>query len=354
MTSISDNSVINPPQQRTREDRWMRLVLPIGLVLAAIVGLFARFHAAGHGFLAFYEDDFFYYLRIAQRIVAGNHSTYTGAYLTNGYHPLWMLVVVVLMRLFGTGIGFFYALQSVLVLCVLTTYLLCERVLATIAPKTPWLPQFIAAVLATSELVLASGGMEVALAVPLIAALVYYRLCRFTWTPRRAFVLGLLSAAVVLARIDAAILVASMGVFDLLWHRDVPLRQRLGCSVAYLCGAMPVALYLLLNEFWFHTLMPVSGEAKQMRFHRWPSPMFFSRPTFSLPERYFLVFPCLLATVAGLVILFCRRSRAAAFAVASHACWLCCSSHSFSSSHSPCSAIGPFGRGTPTRSLSPP
>ncbi|HEX6496938.1 MAG TPA: hypothetical protein VF018_15710 [Acidobacteriaceae bacterium] len=287
-------------------------MIPIGLVLAAIVSLFARFHAPGQGFLAFYEDDFFYYARIAQRIAAGSHSTYSGAYMTNGYHPLWMLVIVALMRLFGTGIGFFYALQCLLVICVLVTYILCERTLVTIAPRSAWLPQFAAAALATAELVLASGGMEVALAVPLIAALVYYRLCRFTWTFSRAFVLGLLCAAVVLARLDAAILVASMAVFDLLWSSGAPPRQRLRCAIAFLGGVMPVALYLVLNEHWFHTLMPVSGEAKQMRFHRWPSPMFFSRPAFSPPERLFLVFPCLLATIAGIVILVCcpeRRSR---------------------------------------------
>lgn len=281
----------------------MRSLLPVGLVLAAAAGLFARFHAAGQGYLAFYEDDFFYYLRVAQQIAAGKHSTYDGLHLTNGYHPLWMLVIVTLTRLFGTGIGFFYAFQSLLVACVLATYLLCNRTLVTVAPRAAWLPQFVAAALATSELMLATGGMEVVLAIPLIAALVYYRLCRFTWTPSHAFVLGLLSAAVVLARLDAAILVLSMAVLDLLWHRSVPLHHRLRCTIAFLCGTLPVALYLALNNVWFHTLMPVSGQAKQMRFHRSPSWMIFSTHVFTPPERLFLVFPCLLVTIASLIIL---------------------------------------------------
>jgi hypothetical protein len=304
MTGVAGNATIDP-QPHTPADRWMRVVLPVGLLLAAAAALFARFHAAGNGFLAFYEDDFFYYLRIAQQIAAGKHSTYDGLHLTNGYHPLWMLVILALTRLFGTGVAFFYALQSLLVACVLATYLFCARTFVTIAPSAAWLPQLVAAALATSELMLASGGMEMALAIPLIAALVYYRLCRFTWTPSRSFYLGLLSAAVVLARLDAAILVTSMAVFDLLWSRNVPSLQRLRCSVAFLCGAAPVALYLALNELWFHTLMPVSGEAKQMRFHHWPSLMMFSRHTFSPPERYFLVFPWLLATIASLIILLC-------------------------------------------------
>jgi hypothetical protein len=106
----------------------------------------------------------------------------------------------------------------------------------------------------------------------------------------------------------------------LFWHRNVVLRQRLRCSIAFFCGAAPVALYLILNELCFHTLMPVSGEAKQMRFHRSPSLTPFSLRTFSPPERYFLVFPCLLATIAGLIILLCCRGGVAVFAVTSHAC----------------------------------
>jgi hypothetical protein len=112
------------------------------------------------------EDDFFYYLRIAQRIVMDGRSTYDGVHLTNGYHPLWMLVLIALTRLFGTGITFFYALQSVLVGCVLTTYLFCERTFVKIAPRAGWLGAFATAALATSALVLAAGGMEVALATP--------------------------------------------------------------------------------------------------------------------------------------------------------------------------------------------
>jgi len=225
MTSVPDLSAADL-EQRTREERWVRALLAIGLVLAAAAALFARFHAAGQNFLAFYADDFFYYLRIAQRIVSDGRSTYDGAHLTNSYHPLWMLVVIALVWLFGTGIAFFYALQSVLVACVLATYLLCERTFSRIARS---LAPFVAAALATSVLVLASGGMEVALAAPLIAALVYYRLCRFTWTLSSAFLLGLLSADVVLARLDAVILIVSMALLDLFWHRE--LASASGCAV---------------------------------------------------------------------------------------------------------------------------
>jgi hypothetical protein len=298
------------PDGIAKKQRAMRLLLPAGLAVAAAVSLFARFHA-GPGFLAFYEDDFFYYLRIAQQIAAGHHSTFDGTHLTNGYHPLWMLVLVALTRIFGTGLPFFYALQSVILLSVLATYLLAARVLAAIAPAAGWLPQLLAAALATSTLVLIGGGMEVVIAIPLLVALTYYRLCCFAWTRSRAFIFGVLGATLVLARLDAAILVITMAVLDFCAASDVRLPQRLRCALAFLCGAFPVAVYLALNELWFHTPMPVSGQAKEMRFHHWPSMTLFDRHAFGLPQRLFVVYPLLLMSVAGLVLLAGARRRPA-------------------------------------------
>jgi hypothetical protein len=299
-----------PMERRSIRQGPMRFLLPVGLAIAASISLFARFHA-GPAFLAFYEDDFFYYLRIAQQIAAGHHSTFDGTHLTNGYHPLWMLVLVALTRLFGTGLPFFYALQVVILLGILTTYVLSARTLAAVAPGAGWLPQFFTAALATSTLILMGGGMETVLAIPLLAGLVCYRLCRFAWTPRRAFLLGLLAAALVLARLDAAILATVMAVLDFLLASEVSLSQRMRCALAFLCGASPVAIYLALNELWFHTLMPVSGQAKQMRYHHWPSTVLFSRNLFGAPQRFFVIYPLLLASVAGLVLLAILRRRPA-------------------------------------------
>ena len=39
-------------------------------------------------------DDAFYYQRIAANVASGNGSTFDGEHSTNGYHPLWLLVLV--------------------------------------------------------------------------------------------------------------------------------------------------------------------------------------------------------------------------------------------------------------------
>lgn len=43
-------------------------------------------------------DDTFHYLKIAQNIAAGYGSTFDGFHPTNGYHPLWMGLLIPLFR----------------------------------------------------------------------------------------------------------------------------------------------------------------------------------------------------------------------------------------------------------------
>ena len=48
-----------------------------------------------------YPDDAFYYLRIAQNIVSGRGMTFDGAAPTNGFQPLYLLMVVPVVALAG-------------------------------------------------------------------------------------------------------------------------------------------------------------------------------------------------------------------------------------------------------------
>jgi hypothetical protein len=50
-------------------------------------------------------DDSFYYFKIAQNISLGEGSTFDGVRETNGYHPLWLLIVTGLHSVFGTGLA---------------------------------------------------------------------------------------------------------------------------------------------------------------------------------------------------------------------------------------------------------
>jgi len=76
---------------------WFEIVL-IALVMG--VHLYAAF-SASHNFSSrwFTRDDAYYYFKVAQNLSEGRGSTFDGLNLTNGYHPLWMLVCVPIFAL---------------------------------------------------------------------------------------------------------------------------------------------------------------------------------------------------------------------------------------------------------------
>jgi hypothetical protein len=73
----------------------------IGIVCVAVFYTNLRFHeqVLSIGF----EDDFFYYAEAAKNLVLSGASTFDGVHLTNGYHPLWFLVIVAITKIFGIG-----------------------------------------------------------------------------------------------------------------------------------------------------------------------------------------------------------------------------------------------------------
>src|SRR5438105_15832144 len=68
---------------------YVLVALAIPLARFAIVALMPR-HLVG----TLFEDDAFYYFRIARNIALGHGSTYDGVNSTNGYQPLWLAVLV--------------------------------------------------------------------------------------------------------------------------------------------------------------------------------------------------------------------------------------------------------------------
>ncbi len=58
-------------------------------------------------------DDGYYYLQIAWHISEGHGTTFDGINFTNGYYPLWLLLLV---PLFWTGMGKEFSLYAVTIL----------------------------------------------------------------------------------------------------------------------------------------------------------------------------------------------------------------------------------------------
>jgi hypothetical protein len=208
------------------------------------------------------REDGFYYFQIARNVAAGLGSTFDGVHATNGYHPLWLAVLVPLFRAVPAtdpGLAAAVALQSLLFAAgAVLLYRLLRRhagPAASVLGVAAWIG------LAYRESV---GGLEFALhGVCLLAAMVLWD----GWSAgalerRRAGALGAALCACVLVRLDNAVLVALAGA-ACAWRQ----RRAGGSWRAVAAVAAPPVLALLAYAAWsgwaFGAPSPVSGAVKR-------------------------------------------------------------------------------------------
>lgn len=223
------------------------------------------------------EDDFFYYAQAARNLVFSGTSTFDGIHLTNGYHPLWFLVIAVITKIFGIGglLGattvypFAIAVETLQSLIVIGAAYLSFKIASKFCSENISLCIQLLTVGAT--LMQARTGMETGLAIVMILALVAFRIHDgFHWNFTHSLLYGVLGSIAILSRLDVALMVGPMVGYDLLtevrgW------RARFEVSLTIALGLFPLVGYFLSNLVIFHTLMPISGTAKQLRAHHFPS-----------------------------------------------------------------------------------
>ena len=249
---------------------WCILCLCAGLVF------FGNLRFGPDAIGAGYEDDFYYYAQAARNLALHGMSTFDGVHRTNGYHPLWFLVLTALSWLFAPGgllrasstTAFVVALESVqFVLALSTAYLAyrvarlrCDRAISHCAQLCIF----------STSLILIRTGMESGLTLALALLLLLFRLRgTFQWSRSNSLLYGLLASAMVLSRLDSMLFVLLLLLFDGLPLIRTSARQNL----VWICvGLSPLAVYFWSNKVLFGTLLPVSGTAKQLRLHHTPSP----------------------------------------------------------------------------------
>jgi hypothetical protein len=212
-----------------------------------------------HRILAFYADDFFYYLQIAHNLAAHGRSTFDGTTLTNGYHPLWLLVVTALY-LCGGDHAVFIGIAVLIVAATASTYQM-TRVLLDRYSIDPAIGQFCAAWAALFALSMDRTGMEVIPTVPLLLAFVLFVDGGvYLESPGRTAWAGFLAALVVLSRLDTALFLLLYFVALVIERGQLPVKR-----LPWICvGLIPVFLYAITNLWVFGSLSPVSSSAKHL------------------------------------------------------------------------------------------
>ncbi len=254
------------PSLLVKAARFAPLFVVGSVILAA-----ARAMLSGNSWMIYFEDDFYYYLKIAQHLAHGSGSTFNGIVATNGYHPLWLLLLTAFSRFSSDPRAIFLFVATMTMISTVATFALARIVLAR-AGMGYVLRQMLASYVAIYALHVFYTGMEVILAVPLVFLAIVIAGRREYWQAGfwPACSLGLVVSAMVSARLDLMLFAGLLLVGALAnsgIRRSLTAKQLAGIAL----GLAPLALYFMVNHFEFGIWLPVSGMAKQMKFNHWPT-----------------------------------------------------------------------------------
>src|SRR3974390_2408647 len=173
---------------------YLRFVLPLA-VCALLLGyeplyLFRTYH------LLPYEDDAFYYFTIARNLHDLGLSTFDGQTLTNGYHPLWLLLLLIQ-----------YAIFRSFQITILTELALVLGglgfLISALGSRRPLDNAVLTLAYSATIAGFTLNGMEASLLVLCLSALVWTLERLDLSRDKNAICVGLIAAAAIGARIDA-------------------------------------------------------------------------------------------------------------------------------------------------------
>jgi len=209
------------------------------------------------------SDDAFYYLEIARRAARGEGFTFDGLNSTTGFHPLWEWLLIALHRVVPGELAFVQASRLLALTLTATAIGVVARLVWRRAGPLPALGAVLVASHGTALLNLLSDGMETGL-VALSLAVLLWALLRVLEDPgwRKAFLLGAATVLVALARLDMVLAIPLVGAV-LLWR----LRSREVLAGWAVGGALLGAPYALWHLSANAGVLTTSAAIKQ----RWTS-----------------------------------------------------------------------------------
>lgn len=291
ITAEAEETVARPAQQRS--SRRSVIALAVGVLAVPVVG--DLLVSGRRRVFSYFAADAFYYLVVARNWALHGVVSFDGHRPTNGFHPLWQVLLTGLYRVTtaaggGTTAVLYVDLFTGVVLVALALVLLGRAIALARGRLTPW---FAAVPLGAYALLLLPlwlgygaadalnrdpfegnlplygtlwsyvNGMET----PLVLAcfgLVVLLAVRSVWTgQRQAVLVGVALGLMTLARLDTAFVTAAvLAMFALraLVRRDrASVRQAVAVvvPVAVLLGA-----YLVWTRAYSGTFLPVSGSLK--------------------------------------------------------------------------------------------
>ncbi|MHC4663335.1 MAG: ArnT family glycosyltransferase [Planctomycetota bacterium] len=245
------------------ERKTFLVVLIAGAVLRAIVPLLP--------FMLLMQvalpDDAYYYFDIARNIASGNGITYDGLGPTNGFHPLWLGLLVPVFWLFPKLAAVRIAVALSAAFDVFNIYLVRQVARKiTDRPKAGNIAAFVYAV-NLPVILLVINAMESAVNITFILMILSaYLSWRKEWNGKRIVLLGIMGGALFLARTDSAIFLVLI-LLAILIEESGP-KRLIAPLAAGAIAALIAGPFLLWNTIRFESPMQVSGRAIPMAVHR--------------------------------------------------------------------------------------
>lgn len=225
------------------------------LVLWFAFDVFTALSAPPNNLVCRLEDDAFFYATISRHAVEEGIVSFDGVSATNGFHPLWMGMVMATRSIIPDQIDFLRAVSVLSSFLMFAAGIIVVKTLSRQYPPMVVLPVFILLLRYLRDF--AHLAMETSILIP-VAFLALVMLDRVTpATSKRSLLrLGGVLALVGLARLDAALLAVLIGIWA------VKEKGKPSALFVFLPGIIAGACYLAVNRVFFCSWMSVSGAIK--------------------------------------------------------------------------------------------
>lgn len=261
---------MTPREELTRRFPVLPTIVVGGIILLSLMNLFAAVNLPEQQFLhGIVLDDTVYYSKIATNVVNGHGFTFDGLNPTNGFQPLWQLIVVGLAYYVEDQIQLLRLMSAVSGVLWIGAGLLVYRAVRGYLGEYPSLLVLAGLLLTPNLQMISLRGMETGIFAFLLAALLYLlerdydRLFQLDQeVPAGRFLtLGAVMGLLGLARVDAYIfsMLALLGI--VIANRPAIWRPKV-VGMA-LVPAVIGSAYVLWNLTAFGNLTPVSGSVKR-------------------------------------------------------------------------------------------
>lgn len=222
------------------------------IILSLLFHLYVIFSPADSLINWYTSDDAFYYFQVARHIVNGQGVTFDGINLTNGFHPLWMLVCIPVFSL--TKFNLFLPLRLlVLISAALNTaagILLYRLLKKYLSKEVSAITALILVFTPSIHSLIVQRGMETSISAFFLVLLLYL-VNRWRDEPvlplKKLALVGLVAGLAILARLDNIFVVLLIGVWFVLGTARTYLRTIAVGDLALIFASALLSYYIRLR-----------------------------------------------------------------------------------------------------------